>query len=117
MLVTVPKAVNCTLLWLILASNAAVEKTRELCKRDKIVKVPHFNFYKNVEKIHEEEEYWPGSACNHSAVVQLHCREDVEKIIEEHKEDHDKLLVLDVRLKHYGPCVKVMVLKLYSFTC
>ena len=31
------------------------EKTRELCKREKIDKVPHFSFYKSMEKIHEEE--------------------------------------------------------------
>ncbi|ONI00917.1 hypothetical protein PRUPE_6G111600 [Prunus persica] len=43
---------------------------------------------------------------NHSAVVQLHQREDVEKLIAEHKVDH-KLIVLDVGLRHCGPCVKV----------
>lgn len=31
------------------------EKTRELCRREKIEKVPHFSFYKSMEKIHEEE--------------------------------------------------------------
>ncbi|KAK3231911.1 hypothetical protein Dsin_003792 [Dipteronia sinensis] len=90
------------------------EKTRELCKREKIDKVPHFSFYKNMEKIHEEEGIGPDQLIgdvlyygdNHSAVVQLHSRDDVEKLIEEHKVDH-KLLVLDVGLKHCGPCVKV----------
>ena len=43
---------------------------------------------------------------SHSGVVQLHSGEDVEKLIEEHKADH-KLIVLDVGLKHCGPCVKV----------
>ena len=43
---------------------------------------------------------------NHSAVVQLHGREDVEKLIADHKVDQ-KLIVLDVGLKHCGPCVKV----------
>ena len=38
--------------------------------------------------------------------VQLHNREDVEKLIADHKAD-GKLLVLDVGLKHCGPCVKV----------
>ncbi|XP_007210797.2 thioredoxin-like protein CDSP32, chloroplastic [Prunus persica] len=33
-------------------------------------------------------------------------REDVEKLIAEHKVDH-KLIVLDVGLKHCGRCVKV----------
>ncbi|KAL5847909.1 hypothetical protein ACOSQ3_011433 [Xanthoceras sorbifolium] len=97
------------------------EKTRELCKREKIDQVPHFSFYKTMEKIHEEEGIGPDRLIgdvlyygdNHSAVVQLHCREDVEKLIGEHKADH-KLLVLDVGLKHCGPCVKVYptVLKL-----
>ena len=36
---------------------------------------------------------------NHSSVVQLHRREDVEKLIEDHKLDH-KLIVLDMWLKH-----------------
>ncbi|KAG6785625.1 hypothetical protein NC652_005201 [Populus alba x Populus x berolinensis] len=40
---------------------------------------------------------------NHSAVLQLHCREDVQKLIEA----GHKLIVLDVGLKRCGPCVKV----------
>ena len=43
---------------------------------------------------------------SHSAVVQLHSGEDVERLIEDHKSDN-KLVVLDVGLKHCGPCVKV----------
>jgi len=90
------------------------EKTRELCKREKIEKVPHFSFYKCLEKIHEEkgitQDKLMGDVLyygdNHSAVVQLHLREDVEKLIDDHKADH-KLIVLDVGLKHCGPCVKV----------
>lgn len=97
------------------------EKTRALCEREKIEKVPHFSFYKSMEKIHEEEGIGPDQLVgdvlyygdNHSEVVQLHSREDVEKLIEDHKADH-KLIVLDVGLKHCGPCVKVYptVLKL-----
>lgn len=97
------------------------EKTRELCKREKIETVPHFSFYKSMEKIHEEEGIGPDRLVgdvlyygdNHSAVVQLHSGEDVEKLMEDHKVDH-KLIVLDVGLKHCGPCVKVYptVLKL-----
>ncbi|KAL8126382.1 thioredoxin-like protein CDSP32, chloroplastic [Apium graveolens] len=97
------------------------EKTKELCKREKIEKVPHFSFYKSMEIIHEEEGIGPDELVgdvlyygdNHSAVVQLHSREDVEKLIEDHKVDH-QLIVLDVGLKHCGPCVKVYptVLKL-----
>ncbi|KAM1387820.1 hypothetical protein ACFX2I_016016 [Malus domestica] len=90
------------------------EDTRELCKRENIDKVPHFSFYKSMEKIHEEEgidgDRLRGDVLyygdNHSEVVQLHQREDVEKLIEEHKAD-TKLIVLDVGLKHCGPCVKV----------
>ncbi|XP_068344388.1 thioredoxin-like protein CDSP32, chloroplastic [Pyrus communis] len=90
------------------------EDTRELCRRENIDKVPHFSFYKRMEKIHEEEgidgDRLRGDVLyygdNHSEVVQLHQREDVEKLIEEHKAD-SKLIVLDVGLKHCGPCVKV----------
>ncbi|KDP36873.1 hypothetical protein JCGZ_08164 [Jatropha curcas] len=90
------------------------EKTKQLCKRENIEKVPHFSFYKGMEKIHEEEGIGPDRLMgdvlyygdNHSAVVQLHCREDVEKLIGDHKADK-KLIVLDVGLKHCGPCVKV----------
>ncbi|OWM80951.1 thioredoxin-like protein CDSP32, chloroplastic [Punica granatum] len=97
------------------------DATRALCSREKIDKVPHFSFYKGMEKIHEEEGIGPDQLMgdvlyygdSHSAVEQLHCREDVEKLIEDHKADH-KLIVLDVGLKHCGPCVKVYptVLKL-----
>ncbi|KAL6982645.1 Thioredoxin-like protein cdsp32, chloroplastic [Sarracenia purpurea var. burkii] len=97
------------------------EKTREICEREKIDKVPHFSFYKSMEKIHEEEGIKPDTLVgdvlyygdNHSAVVQLHCREDVERLIGEEKAS-GKLIVLDVGLKHCGPCVKVYptVLKL-----
>ncbi|KAL3505440.1 hypothetical protein ACH5RR_035281 [Cinchona calisaya] len=81
------------------------EKTRELCKREKINNVPHFSFYKGMEKIHEEEGIGPDQLAgdvlyygdNHSSVVQLHSKEDVEKLIGEHKVDH-KLIVLDVGL-------------------
>lgn len=90
------------------------EKTKELCKREKIEQVPHFSFYKSMEKIHEEEGIGPDELVgdvlyygdNHSGVVQLHSREDVEKLIKDHAVD-DKLIVLDVGLKHCGPCVKV----------
>ncbi|XP_039024247.1 thioredoxin-like protein CDSP32, chloroplastic [Hibiscus syriacus] len=98
----------------ILVMGDESDKTRELCIREEIKKVPHFSFYKSMEKIHEEEGIGPDQLMgdvlyygdSHSAVVQLHCREDVEKLIEDHKVDH-KLIVLDVGLKHCGPCVKV----------
>lgn len=97
------------------------EDTKELCRREGIEKVPHFSFYKGMEKVHEEEGIGPDQLVgdvlyygdNHSAVVQLHSRQDVEELINVHKED-GKLLILDVGLKHCGPCVKVYptVLKL-----
>ncbi|KAF8019673.1 hypothetical protein BT93_G0383 [Corymbia citriodora subsp. variegata] len=90
------------------------EATRELCRREKVKKAPHFTFYKSMERVHDEEGIGPDQLVgdvlyygdNHSAVKQLHSREDVEKLIEGHKADH-KLVVLDVGLKHCGPCVKV----------
>ncbi|KAL5994169.1 Thioredoxin-like protein cdsp32, chloroplastic [Asimina triloba] len=90
------------------------EATKALCAREKIDQVPHFSFYKSMEKIHEEEGIGPDELMgdvlyygdNHSAVEQLHSWEDVKKLVEEHKEE-EKLIVLDVGLKHCGPCVKV----------
>lgn len=90
------------------------EATRALCERENITQVPHFSFYKGAEKIHEEEGIGPDMLVgdvlyygdSHSAVVQLHSRADVEKLIDDHRSDH-KLVVLDVGLKHCGPCVKV----------
>ncbi|CAI8606492.1 unnamed protein product [Vicia faba] len=98
----------------ILVMGDESEQTKELCKREKVDKVPHFTFYKSKVKIHEEDAIGPDMLVgdvlyygdSHSAVVQLHNREDVEKLIEDHKADH-KLIVLDVGLKHCGPCVKV----------
>ncbi|KAK9109348.1 hypothetical protein Sjap_017408 [Stephania japonica] len=97
------------------------EAMKALCTREGVEQVPHFSFYKNMEKIHEEEGIGPDQLMgdvlyygdSHSEVVQLHSREDVEKLVGEHEKDH-KLIVLDVGLKHCGPCVKVYptVLKL-----
>lgn len=97
------------------------EETRELCRREGIEKVPHFTFYKAMEKVHEEEGIGPDRLMgdvlyygdNHSLVEQLHSREEVEALIARSKAD-GKMLVLDVGLKHCGPCVKVYptVLKL-----
>ncbi|XP_008785058.1 thioredoxin-like protein CDSP32, chloroplastic [Phoenix dactylifera] len=91
------------------------DETRELCRREGVDKVPHFTFYKGMEKVHEEEGIGPDQLVgdvlyygdNHSGVVQLHCREDVEALIDENRGKEGKLVVLDVGLKHCGPCVKV----------
>ena len=90
------------------------DATRALLKREEIENVPHFNFYKTMEKIHEEEGIGPDQLMgdvlyygdNHSLVEQLHGREDVEALMAKTKEE-GKMLVLDVGLKHCGPCVKV----------
>ncbi|GKD08692.1 thioredoxin-like protein CDSP32, chloroplastic [Tanacetum coccineum] len=118
-MVNLSKTCNDVVFLLVMGDES--DEMRELCIREKIEKVPHFSFYKNMEKIHEEEGIGPDMLMgdvlyygdNHSGVVQLHNREDVEKLIADHKADN-KLLVLDVGLKHCGPCVKVYptVLKL-----
>ncbi|ESW32607.1 hypothetical protein PHAVU_001G002100 [Phaseolus vulgaris] len=105
---------SCSDVEFILVMGDESAKTKELLKREKVENVPHFSFYKSSEKIHEEEGIGPDMLVgdvlyygdSHSAVVQLHSGEDVQKLIEEHKVDH-KLIVLDVGLKHCGPCVKV----------
>ncbi|CAI0435067.1 unnamed protein product, partial [Linum tenue] len=61
------------------------EKTREIFVREKIEELPHFSFYKGMEKIHEEEAIGPDQLMgdvlyygdSHDTVAQLHCREDV----------------------------------------
>lgn len=91
------------------------EATRELCQREGITQVPHFSFYKGTEKVHEEEGIGPDQLAgdvlyygdNHAGVVQLHNRADVEALMAENSGEGGKLLVLDVGLKHCGPCVKV----------
>ncbi|XP_062190051.1 thioredoxin-like protein CDSP32, chloroplastic [Phragmites australis] len=91
------------------------EATKELCRREGITQVPHFTFYKGAEKVHEEEGIGPEQLAgdvlyygdSHQAVVQLHSRKDVEALIDEHRGEKGKLVVLDVGLKHCGPCVKV----------
>lgn len=107
---------NCSDVDFLLVLGDESDETRKLFAREKIdpEQVPHFSFYKSMEKIHEEEGIGPDQLVgdvlyygdSHSAVVQLHSRDDVEKLIGEHKAD-GKLLVLDVGLKHCGPCVKV----------
>ncbi|XP_057532275.1 thioredoxin-like protein CDSP32, chloroplastic [Amaranthus tricolor] len=105
---------SCNDVEFILVLGDESEATKELCKRENIDQVPHFSFYKSMEKIHEEEAIGPDMlegdvlyyGDSHSAVVQLHSREDVERLINDHRDD-GKLIVLDVGLKHCGPCVKV----------
>jgi thioredoxin-like negative regulator of GroEL len=91
------------------------EATRELCQREGVTQVPHFTFYKGAEKVHEEEGIGPDQLAGdvlyygdkHQAVVQLNSRDGVEALIDENRGEGGKLVVLDVGLKHCGPCVKV----------
>ncbi|GER30465.1 chloroplastic drought-induced stress protein of32 kD [Striga asiatica] len=112
---------NCSDVDFLLVMGDESEETRRLCAREKINRVPHFSFYKGMEKIHEEDAIGPDQLIGdvlyygdrHSGVVQIHGRRDVEELIAAHRAD-GKLIVLDVGLKHCGPCVKVYptVLKL-----
>ncbi|KAI3867927.1 hypothetical protein MKX03_022795 [Papaver bracteatum] len=91
------------------------DKTKALCERKSIKRAPHYSFYRSIEKVHDEEgiismddftrvvSYYGD---NHSAVIQLHSKKDVENLIEEHISDN-KLIVLNAGLKHCGPCMKV----------
>lgn len=98
----------------ILVMGDESEETRELCRREGVVKVPHFSFYRAMEKVHEEEGIGPDRLVgdvlyygdNHSLVEQLHSREEVEALVERCRRE-GKMVVLDVGLKHCGPCVKV----------
>ncbi|CAA0812449.1 Thioredoxin-like protein CDSP32- chloroplastic [Striga hermonthica] len=112
---------NCSDVDFLLVMADESDETRRLCAREKIDRVPHFSFYKGMEKIHEEDAIGPDQLIGdvlyygdrHSGVVQIHGRRDVEELIAAHRAD-GKLIVLDVGLKHCGPCVKVYptVLKL-----
>ncbi|KAK6118691.1 hypothetical protein DH2020_047604 [Rehmannia glutinosa] len=99
------------------------EKTRQLCRREKIEKIPHFVFYKKTEKIHEVSGFQPEKLVNDvlyyvddhpfSPVARLRSREDLEKLIEANR---DKLIVLNVGKRKCVPCAKIYpsVLKLAS---
>lgn len=101
------------------------EKTRQLCSRENIDKIPYFVFYRKTERIHEEagfqreklvsnmlyyidDPFWP--------VAQLQYMEDLEKLIEIHKLDN-KLIVVNVGMRNCVPCVKIYpsVVKLASY--
>lgn len=85
------------------------------CRREGITRVPHFTFYKGMEKLHEEEGVGPEMLAgdvlyygdHHQGVVQLHSKQEAQDLVAEHKAKDGKLIVLDVGLKHCGPCVKV----------
>ena len=90
------------------------EQMKELCARENITSIPHFSFYKSMVKIHEEEgiglDQLEGDVLyygdNDAPIHQLHNRQDIDAFLKKHSDNH-KLVVLDVGLKHCGPCVKV----------
>ncbi|KAM7475179.1 hypothetical protein LguiB_022422 [Lonicera macranthoides] len=98
----------------LLVMGNETEQTIKLCKRENITKFPRFIFYKNMEKVHEEEGFKPKNLIHdlfyygekNSPVVQLHGREDVDKLIEDHRAN-SKLIVLKVGLKNCGPCMRI----------
>lgn len=96
-------------------------ETEALCRAASIEKVPYFVFYKNGQKVHEEQGVDPEMLIadvfyygdNDAPVQQLKSIADVEGLLQAHSAD-GKLVVIDVSLKSCGPCVKVYptVLKL-----
>lgn len=74
-MVNLSKTCNDVVFLLVMGDES--DEMRELCTREKIEKVPHFSFYKNMEKIHEEEGIGPDMLMgdvlyygdNHSGVV------------------------------------------------
>eukprot|EP00271_Cylindrocystis_brebissonii_P008568 TRINITY_DN22956_c0_g1_i1.p1 TRINITY_DN22956_c0_g1~~TRINITY_DN22956_c0_g1_i1.p1 ORF type:complete len:374 (+),score=59.59 TRINITY_DN22956_c0_g1_i1:364-1485(+) len=90
------------------------DETKELCRRANVTSVPHFRFYKQGVVVHEEQGVLPDVLSedvlyygeNHSPVLQIVDKAEVDALIKEHKDD-GKLLVVDIGLKHCGPCVKV----------
>ncbi|KAL4186604.1 hypothetical protein AMTRI_Chr09g14920 [Amborella trichopoda] len=105
---------NCSDVDFLLVVGDESDATRALCNREGIDRVPHFTFYKSQEKVHEEEGIEPGQLADdvlyygdaETPVKQLHSREEAKAFIEESRADK-RLVVLDVGLKHCGPCVKV----------
>ncbi|OAY81082.1 Thioredoxin-like protein CDSP32, chloroplastic, partial [Ananas comosus] len=83
------------------------EQTRALCRREGIDRVPHFAFYKGMEKVHDEEGIGPDQLAgdvlyygdSHSAVVQLHSRADADRLIDDHRGPAGKLLVYPTVVK------------------
>lgn len=98
----------------ILVMGDESEATRALFQREGIEKVPHFSFYRGMEKVHEEEGIGPDRLVgdvlyygdNHSLVEQVSSQEEAAALVARCGAE-GKMLVLDVGLKHCGPCVKV----------
>ena len=105
---------TCPVVRFILVIGDESEQMKELCARENITSVPHFSFYKSMVKIHEEEGIGPDQlegdvlyyGDNDAPIHQLHNTQDVDTLLKKHSDDHN-LVVLDVGLKHCGPCVKV----------
>ncbi|KAI3866299.1 hypothetical protein MKW98_007954 [Papaver atlanticum] len=84
------------------------DKTKALCERENIKRAPHLSFYRGIEKVHDEEaiisvddftrvvSYYGD---NHSAVIQLHSRKDVENLIKTNDEnDNCKEFLEDMKV-------------------
>ncbi|KAL7118493.1 hypothetical protein ACP275_02G005200 [Erythranthe tilingii] len=91
------------------------DKTMQLCRREKIVRIPYFIYYKKAQKIHEEAGFRPEKLLGDilyyvedpfSQVVQLKRVADFEKLIKAHKFDN-KLIVVNVGKRNCIPCVKI----------
>ncbi|KAG6553115.1 hypothetical protein Mapa_005453 [Marchantia paleacea] len=90
------------------------EGTKELCLRAGVENVPHFVFYRNQEKIHEEKGVSPDTLEGdvlyygdiNAPIHQVKTKQDFDVLLKEHASD-SKLVVVDIGLKSCGPCVKV----------
>ncbi|OAE18924.1 hypothetical protein AXG93_1976s1300 [Marchantia polymorpha subsp. ruderalis] len=90
------------------------EGTKELCDRAGVETVPHFVFYRNQEKIHEEKgvsaDTLEGDVLYYgdinAPIHQVKTKQDFDILLKEHASD-SKLVVIDIGLKSCGPCVKV----------
>eukprot|EP00897_Mesotaenium_endlicherianum_P000676 jgi/Mesen1/10609/ME000086S10140 len=116
------------------------DESAELCTMAGVEKVPHFAFYKNGKKIHDEEGIDGDQLISDvmyygdtdAPVTQIHARTDIETllqflavgsaeglltdaqwsacstyVVEDESAKDNKLVVVDVSLRHCGPCVKV----------
>ncbi|KAL3621406.1 Thioredoxin-like protein cdsp32, chloroplastic [Castilleja foliolosa] len=101
------------------------EKIKQLCRREKIDKIPYFVFYKKKVKINEvagfqrkrlvEDILYYKDDHLTSSVVQLKCKDDFEKLIKDRKFDH-RIVIINVCKNRCTPCAKIYpsVVKLAS---
>ncbi|GAQ89115.1 hypothetical protein KFL_004880100 [Klebsormidium nitens] len=105
-------AISCPDVKFALVLGDESEETELLMDEAEVKTVPHFVFYKNGVKIHEEtgisEDMLTGDVLYYgdtsSQVVDIHNQADLDRLLDN---SGDKLIVLDMGLKYCGPCVKV----------